>query len=205
MLYAIHQTSEKSTCHENTLVSAHTSAESKQTAIAAKWFAVNTRYKYEKHALKRILNEGIEAYLPLITEYKQYKSKRKKVESLLIPRYLFVKINPKHYSRILAIPGVIHFVRIDKQLQCVKESEILILKQITGEYLPVKAVPTTTNLEAGDEVEITGGRLIGIRGHLVRRHNKDQVVIALSIGMQLEIEVPETLLRKIAVNTRAAI
>ena len=50
------------------------------TELSPKWYAVYTRPRFEKQVGQRLLEEGIEAYVPLIKTMRQWSDRKKVVE-----------------------------------------------------------------------------------------------------------------------------
>lgn len=160
-----------------------------------RWFAIYTRYKREKIVLKALQTLGVEAYLPLQKVTRVYTRKVKKLEIPLINCYLFVKIVKANYIPVLEIPEVVRFVRVHKSLIAIPEVEINILRRVAGELDAVESEPL--GYRPGDQVEIIGGNLTGIKGKLVHIQAKDKVVVDLdTIGYSLIMEIDTKWLRK---------
>jgi len=66
-----------------------------------RWFAVHTKFKSEKVALKQIAMQGVEAYLPIREVTRKYQRKIKKIELPLISSFVFVRIVKKQYILVL--------------------------------------------------------------------------------------------------------
>ncbi len=165
-------------------------------AEEAKWFAVYTKYKREKVIRTDLERQGIQAYLPIQKLTRVYASKRKVVEMPLISCYIFVKITKPEYLRVLQTEGVVTFVKIAKNLISIPEKEIEIMKQVVGEGIPVTAEPK--GMHRGDEVEIIGGSLTGLKGTLVDNHGDKEVIIDLdNMGYSLRMTLDAKYLRKI--------
>lgn len=162
----------------------------------AKWFAVYTRYKREKLARKELGGKGVEVYVPIQKLTRVYVRKRKVVEMPLISCYIFVKITKKEYLTVLQNDQVVNFVKIAKNLISIPEREIGLLKQVTGEGIPVSAEPA--RMYQGDKVEIIAGKLTGLKGTLVEEHGNKEVLLDLeTMGYTLRMTVDVNLLRKI--------
>ena len=165
-------------------------------AEVSKWFAVYTKYKREKIIKRDLEKQGIEVYLPLQKLTRVYASKRKVVEMPLISCYIFVKITKPEYLRVLQTESVVNFVKIAKNLISIPEREIDIMRQIVGEGIPVTAEPSA--FHKGDDVEIIGGNLTGLKGVLVDNHGDKQVIIDLeSMGYALRMTLDAKFLRKV--------
>lgn len=167
----------------------------------ARWFAVYTRYKREKLIRKRLTEQGIESYLPLQKFIRHYTRKVKVVELPLINGYLFVKITKRQYIQVLKTADVMHFVRPNKELIAIPETEIQILRRVVGEATNLEVDRST--FRSGDEVEIIGGNLTGLKGILLDHSSKQNFLIELNrIGYTLEMQVDPTLLRRVSGGTK---
>jgi transcription antitermination factor NusG len=161
-----------------------------------KWFAVYTHYKREKIAAKELAKTGIEVYLPIQTLTRRYVRKVKKVELPLINHYVFVKITKKEYVRVLQCPYVVSFVKFSKNLVSIPEEEIDLIKRILGEAETVQI--DNTVFQKGDEVEVIGGNLTGLKGTLIEKENSQYLSVRLTnIGFSLNVSIAAHLLRKI--------
>ena len=170
----------------------------------ARWFAVYTRYKREKLIRKRLADKGIETYLPLQQFVRHYTRKVKVVDLPLINCYLFVKITKQQYIKVLETADVLHFVRPAKELIAIPETEIEILKRVVGESIAVDV--DRSGFQSGDEVEIIGGNLTGIKGILLESSAKHNFLIELNqIGYSLQMQVDPTLLKRITSAKRTSV
>lgn len=170
----------------------------------ARWFAVYTRYKREKLIRKRLADKGIETYLPLQQFVRHYTRKVKVVDLPLINCYLFVKITKQQYIQVLETADVLHFVRPAKELIAIPETEIDILKRVVGESIAMEV--DRSGFQSGDEVEIIGGNLTGIKGILLESSSKHNFLIELNqIGYSLQMQVDPTLLKRVTRATRTSV
>lgn len=162
----------------------------------SRWFAIYTKYKCEKYVADLLGKAGIAAYVPLITKIRRYTSKVKRYDVPLINSYVFVKITKDQYVKVLQTQHVISFLKQRQNLISIPEYEIDLLKRIVGEMENVEA--GNIDMNVGDEVEIIGGNLTGIRGRLVESGGKNKFVVQLaSIGYQLSMIIDKSLLRLI--------
>mgnify|MGYP001214348924 CR=1 FL=1 len=162
----------------------------------ARWFAVYTGYKREKLVRKRLAERAIEAYLPLMAYTRRYERKVRTVELPLISGYIFVKITRKEYVPVLETPDVVSFVKFARNLIAIPEAEIRIIQRIVGEITDVEVRPN--EFCPGDEVEIIGGKLTGIRGKLLEGHENKNLLIELThTGLSLRMYIAPGLLGKV--------
>ncbi|MCC6726041.1 MAG: UpxY family transcription antiterminator [Saprospiraceae bacterium] len=160
------------------------------------WFAVYTRFKSEKVVKQLLTNKGIESYLPLQKVTRRYTRKIKQHEIPLISCYVFVKIVKDEYVPVLETDNVVNFVKFKKNLVAIPENEMDLLKWVVGEGDEVIAEPGS--YKEGDLVELISGKLTGLKGRLVEKQGKKQMVVELeTIGFSLQMTVDVSLLRKL--------
>lgn len=161
----------------------------------ARWFAVYTKFKREKLVQKQLRDRGIEAFLPLQSYTRRYQRKIKHVEIPLISCYIFTKIIKPQYVPVLETPDVVNFVKIAKDLFAIPEAEIEIMKRVVGEKQEIEV--QEGSYQMGDEVEIIGGNLTGLKGWLVGAESEKNLVIELeNLGYSLRMTVDPALLCK---------
>lgn len=162
----------------------------------ARWFAVYTAYKREKIIRKRLTDRGIESYLPLLEYTRHYERKVRTVELPLISGYIFVKITKKDYVPVLETPDVVNFVKFARNLIAIPEAEIRLIQRIVGEAADVEV--SADAFCEGDEVEIIGGKLTGLRGKLLSGNENKNLLIELThTGLSLRLHIPPGLLQKV--------
>ncbi len=161
------------------------------------WKALYVNSRAEKK-VATLLNElKLEAYVPLKTELKQWKDRRKKVSSPLISGYVFVKTSAKERDEVFKINGVIQYLRYNNTDAIIRHEEIEILKSIEAKGYHVDG-KFGIDLNIGDLVEIKAGPFKGFEG-LITQTKNEQVcyVVIKSIDFQLKIQLPKETLEKI--------
>ena len=161
----------------------------------ARWFAIYTRYKREKLVSRQLEEKGITSYLPLQNFTRHYTRKVKHVQLPLISCYVFTKITKTEYVPVLEVQDVVKFVQFSRNLIAIPETEIEVMKRITGEKLDLEVEPYS--YQVGDEVEIISGNLLGLKGKLLRTGKKNFLIDLKSIGYALKIEVDPSILKKV--------
>jgi transcriptional antiterminator RfaH len=155
---------------------------------------VNSRA--EKKVGERLTQEGIENYVPLKKELKQWSDRQKMVESPLINGYVFVKPEALERDKVLQFQGVLQYVRYNSDDAIIRDIEIEALRSIEekGYYVEGKF---SEEWKSGDRVLIQHGPFKGLYG-LVKMQAKEAVYnIAIEgIGFSLTVKVPEEVLVK---------
>lgn len=160
-----------------------------------RWFAVRTSFRHEKQALRDLKRLEIEGWLPLITITRSYVSKRREVQLPLINSYLFVHINQSEYIRVLESPYISCFVHFGKEIISIPDEEIAFIQLIVGEGKIVSVSPR--ELLPGDEVEIIGGRLTGLKGVIEDKKKNNLISICLDrLGFTFVMDVDLKYIRK---------
>lgn len=175
---------------------ANVTYENHLSTTEARWFAIYTGFRKEKYVQTELAKKGIETYVPLLIQKRQYVRKVKTVELPLISCYVFVKITKPNYVPVLETEYVHRFVKFSKNLISIPEKEMELMRLVVGEKLVMNAEPM--RWERGERVQIMGGTLTGLQGKLVRRNNKKEFVIELeNVGYAFQLSVAPHLLRKI--------
>ena len=80
--------------------------------FSKQWFAVQTRYRFEKRVATQLMQKHCQVYLPLLTEQHTWSDRRKELTIPLFPGYEFVQIDRSHDARraVLQTAGLIGFV-----------------------------------------------------------------------------------------------
>ena len=147
----------------------------------------------EKKVLSQLEDHGYKAYLPLVTQMKQWSDRKKKVEEPLFKSYVFVFSNDKEYIPILNLYGVIKFVCFEKQAVIVPENQILAIKKFVSEYERGDEFKMLNNeeLKVGQMVRIINGPLKGLIGRLETIRNKRHLIVYIDVvGQSIPVHIP---------------
>ena len=162
-----------------------------QSAVVAtqpQWFAVQTRYRFEKKVEAQLNHKNCQVYLPLLTERHNWSDRRKEVTTPLFPGYAFVHIDHSHDARqtVLQTAGLIGFVTFGGMVTPVPSKQIEDLQLLLREK---GLFSLHAFVKAGQRVRIRGGCLHGLEGMLLQ-HEKGKLVISIeSIQRSLAIEI----------------
>ena len=159
------------------------------------WYAVYTKPRNEKKAFAELDATGIETFLPLIKNLKQWSDRKKWVVEPLFRSYLFVHVSRPDYYKVLNTFGVVRYITFEGKAVPVPPKQILAIKQ----YLNAEEIMQDGGkiFEIGDKVEIFLGPLKGLTGYLVNIQGKQKVKIEIeSIGHSITLTIPKSFLRK---------
>ena len=157
------------------------------------WYALYVHSRAEKKVYKRLVEMGLEAYLPLVTKMRRWSDRMKKVEEPLFRSYLFVRSDEKWHFQILSIEGVTKFVSFEHKAVVVPENQIKAVKKYCDDYVEDEKEWENIELHEGQLVRITSGEMMGLIGRLAPINNKKRLIVYIeSVGHYLPINISRT-------------
>src|SRR5579885_3530841 len=79
-------------------------------ASARAWYAAYTCSRHEKRIAQQLDERGISHFLPLYHSVRRWKDRKKELELVLFPGYVFVQLDLANRLQVLQLPGVVRFV-----------------------------------------------------------------------------------------------
>jgi len=152
------------------------------------WFAVYVKSRTEKKVAVEFQKLGIEYFLPLIKELRQWSDRRKWVEAPLFRSYIFVQIEHKDYFKVLQARGATRYITFEGKAVAIPPQQIEAIKY----YINGKEHETIDDIawEKGKKVEIISGSLTGLTGELVEVKGKYKVKVEIeTVGRSILIEI----------------
>jgi transcriptional antiterminator RfaH len=171
----------------------------------ALWFCLKSQPKHEHIAAAHLRqNSAVEVFLPRVRFKRATRQGTVWVTEALFPGYLFSRFDWQSSLRLVqhsrGVRGVVHF---GERWPAIPESVIRELQQAIGADEP-RTIPE--NFNPGDEVEITGGAMRGLRAIVTRvMPGRERIAVLMEfLGRQTMIELPRHFLVKEG-DERAAI
>jgi transcriptional antiterminator RfaH len=160
-----------------------------------KWFPVYTNPRAEKKACQAISDKGIEAYLPLHRQLKQWSDRKKWVEEPLIKSYIFVRISEHQQTEVLMTKGVARFIYFSGKIASMPNRQIDDLKSLMAS--PYEFEITEDDLQPGERVIVKGGPLKGLNGEIISYRSQKQLAIKLeNLGYSIVINIAASLIER---------
>jgi transcription antitermination factor NusG len=161
-----------------------------------KWYAIYTNPRAEKLVYTRLLEIGVETYLPLQKTYRQWSDRKKLVERPLLSSYVFVKVIPKEFPPVYKTTGVVKFVSFEGHPVAIPQNQIDNLRLLVNSDAEIEV--TGEPLAKGDNVEVVSGSLIGLTGELVSIGGRKRVIVRIDkLEQNIVVTIPVTFLKKI--------
>lgn len=135
-------------------------------ALPKYWYVALVQINCEKTADKRLQSMGIETFLPVQTEIHYWSDRKKKIDRIVIPTMVFVKLNSEEIKKVRNVSFIYKLLTApgENVPAIIPEGQINQFKfmlgnsdsEITLEPLPV---------QKGDMVRVKRGSLRGLTGY----------------------------------------
>src|ERR1700712_632430 len=143
----------------------------------SRWYPVYTHPRAEKKAHQALINKGIETYLPLRRQLKQWSDRKKWVEEPFIKSYLFVHIAAQQQAEVLMTKGIARFIYFGGKIAPMPGRQIEDLKLLMSSSLELEI--TEDNLLPGEKIMIKAGPLKDMIGEIISYKSQKQLVLRL--------------------------
>lgn len=153
------------------------------------WYAAHTCSRHEKRIAQQLQERGIEHFLPLYRSVRRWKDRKKELELVLFPGYIFVRLDLADRLHVLQLPGVVRFVSFNSLPAPLPANDIEALRNGLAQNLCAEHHPYLT---AGRRVKVVYGPLSGAEGIFVRRRNNSRLVVSIDAIMRsVALEIDE--------------
>jgi transcription antitermination factor NusG len=168
----------------------------KDKSSEEKWYAIYTRPRAEKLVYERLVEAGIETFLPLQRTYRIWSDRKKLVIKPLLSSYVFVKTIHKHFPVVYKTNGVVKFISFEGQPVSIPLKQIDNLRLLINADAEIEV--SSEQFDKGDNVEVIAGVLTGLTGELIKIGGKKRVVVRIDrLDQNLVLTIPVSFLKKI--------
>ncbi|MFY8012715.1 MAG: transcription termination/antitermination protein NusG [Saprospiraceae bacterium] len=151
-----------------------------------RWHAIYVASRCERMVATQLMELGIESMVPITKELRQWSDRRKWVEKVLFPNYVFLCVDIHVRQTVKGLRHVVGYVKSGGEEAVLSEKEVNLIKNIGKLTNPVTI--HHEKLGVGDEVEIVEGPLRSLRGHIISNNDKIHLLISIpSLGCFSEI------------------
>lgn len=164
-------------------------ASTEKLAPVARWYAVSVCPRHERLVVWHLESHGFNWFLPVYRSVRRWKDRRKELEMVLFPGYVFVNLDLRDRLGILRAPGVLRFVTFQGQPATIPDSEMRVLGSGLSAGLRPQPHPYMCQ---GRKVRVKRGPLVGVEGIMIRRKGRFQLVLSIDLIMRsVMLEVDE--------------
>lgn len=162
------------------------------------WLVVCVQSNREKKTYERLKALGYDSFLPLQEETHRWSDRSKKVQRVVIPMVVFVRISPSERIPVLRLPSVSRFMvlRGESTPAIIPDAQMERFRFML-DYSPEAVEICSTPLAAGDAVKVIKGPLAGLEGELVMIGGKSKVAVRLDMLGCAHVDMPIGFVEKI--------
>lgn len=146
-----------------------------------RWLAAYVKMHHEKRVRERLSELGIENFLPVQTEVRQWSDRKKRVEQVLIPMMIFVHVDTEEQRTVLTHPSVLRYLVLRGEhapTEIPEEQMNRFRFMLDFSDQPVSF--NTAGLQPGEKVKVIKGPLAGLEGEFVTVGGKSNVIVRIS-------------------------
>jgi len=155
--------------------------------LISKWFAFYVAPHCEKSVYADLIHLGIESYLPVRKEIRQWSDRKKSIETPLFTSYVFGKIfRDDYYTKIKFIDKIIKIVDIGGEIVSIPEKEVNWLKKICESGYEFESGQMDM-LQTGDKARLKSGPLRGLEGKVVWHRGESKFAVELLLMKRMLI------------------
>jgi transcriptional antiterminator RfaH len=165
------------------------------------WYAMYTHSRAEKKVLDSLVRLGVEAYLPIKRELRQWSDRKKWVETPIINSYIFVRIEASNMKLVYAVPGLVGYVNSKGKPAVIPEWEMEAMRRTVDGKMDYSIEQQT--IRKGETIRMMSGPLQGIEGEITDIKGKTKLCIRVShVGFMLVVDIENFLYEKVVGENR---
>lgn len=165
--------------------------ETKPNAAPRQWLVAYVQSCLEKKTAQRLAAMGIECYLPVQSEIRQWSDRRKRVDRLVIPMMIFVHVTPQERPLPLSLQAVSRYMVLrGESTPAVIPDEQMNRFRFMLDYSPKAVEMCSAPLAPGDAVKVIKGPLAGLEGELITVNGKSKVAVRLDMLGCAHVDMP---------------
>ena len=165
--------------------------ETKTNTAPRQWLVAYVQSCLEKKTAQRLAAMGIECYLPVQSEIRQWSDRRKRVDRLVIPMMIFVHVTPQERPLPLSLQAVSRYMVLrGESTPAIIPDEQMDRFRFMLDYSPEAVEMCSAPLAPGDAVKVIKGPLAGLEGELITVNGKSKVAVRLDMLGCAHVDVP---------------
>lgn len=144
------------------------------------WHVIYTRPKQERKIANELFKKQITYFLPVINTVRQWHDRKKVIQTLLFPSYIFVCLKDKlEFFNSESITGVCSFVKFGKLHAKVDQSTIDQISLVVNSDMQTDI--SCDYYKPGEKLFIKAGPLNGLICELINKNGKDKYLVRVDL------------------------
>lgn len=162
------------------------------------WHALFTASRAEKKVRDRLMEQGIECFLPVQTVVRQWTYRKSRVVVPVIAGMVFVRVMRQERVKVLQTKGAVAFLRLrggvgpavipDRQMETFR-----FLLDFSEEAVEM----INEEVGVGDLVQVVKGPLKGMEGELVKFKGETKVVVRIDMLGCASVNIPASFVQRL--------
>jgi len=156
------------------------------------WYVLYVKYHHEKKVFDVLEQLAIKAFLPTIEIQSTRTDRKKMIQKLLFPSYVFVKINSSlDFYKTLSVNGACMYIRFGMEYAKVSDEEIKKIQLLLLEKDLTEIETNVENFKVGDFKTISYGSLRGLECQVLNTNNINKIIVRIdSLQKNITATIP---------------
>lgn len=160
-------------------------------AHSKRWLVAIVRICHEKKTSERLTKMGIENFLPIQQETRQWSDRRKVVDRVLLPMMIFVHVDPHEQREVLTLSAISRYMVLrGEHTPAVIPDQQMARFKFMLDYSDETISLSTSPLAPGEKIRVIKGPLAGLEGELVNVNGKSKVAVRLTMLGCACVDIP---------------
>lgn len=163
----------------------------RSVARSKRWLVAIVHVCHEKKTSERLTKMGIENFLPVQQEVRQWSDRRKVLDRILLPMMIFVHVDPQEQKEVLTLSSISRYMvlRGESTPAVIPDQQMLRFKFML-DYSDETISMSTSSLVPGEKIRVIKGPLAGLEGELVNVNGKTKVAVRLTMLGCACVDIP---------------